>query len=1110
MKYTSLCLFFLLSLTDATRAQEWLKDVHQHQLNFYQIQKKFYKQLKEEAKKATTTASKSEKEESDHELFKRWEYYYGPRVYPSGDLSLVSSNYHRFQEYLKQQNTNHSNKLHQLGLWTPVGPMGDQVGGNVGRLNFIRVKPGSATDFWVGSPAGGIWNSTNAGADWTIKNESLNITGCSDLAIDPSNTTIMYMATGDGDGGDTYSIGVYKSTDGGTSWNATGLSYQATDMVKIYRLLINPNNPQLLLAATSNGIFQTTNAALNWTKVSVNTVRDMEYKPNDPNTVYASGNSFYKSTNGGASWSPVTSGTPSSAARICIGVSAADPEYVYLLAANNTTFKGIYRSTNSGTSFTTRTTSPNMLGYSLTGNDSHGQAWYDLCIAVSPSNKDELVIGGVQIWKSTNGGTSFTCKTSWYGENGVAYCHADIHDLHYLNPNTIMAATDGGLFISTDGANTWEARNGKMNISQLYDIGVAKLNPNIILGGLQDNSSIMYNGNYWLRNNATGDGFVGFVDYSNINTMYSSSYYANFFRSENGGASWINTTSGLPSGNWKTDWQQDPQTPTTLYAGIREVYKSVNSGDNWSQLTAIGAIDEVVKFEVAPSNNQVIYVCYPGAIYKSTNGGNSWSVISNSLPVLANFSWIKVHPADANTAWVSYSGYTAGDKIVETKDGGSTWTNISNGLPNLPATCITYATGTNEGIYLGMDIGVYFKAKNQNTWSSFFNGLPNVSISDLEFHQASGKLRASTYGRGVWETDLEQSGALQPFVLFNSSKKVICAGNSVQFTDQSLNAPTSWKWTFNGGTPASSAAQHPSVTYPTPGKYEVKLRASNNNGSDSLVKLMYMEVTGVHNPPITEDFNSTAFPPPNWNLDDINQDGACWEYCNTTGSQGSSSCMRFDNFNIYPANAKDGIFMPRLNFNGMINPTLSFDLAYKYINANYSDSLIILLTEDCGLTYKKIFEKGGADLATVPGINDYNPFSPANNQWRNEKISLSAYAGKTDVGILFQNRGYNGQLLYIDKINLSDNNLVETTPGLLQLITLAPNPNNGSFTLKLHNGPAKDSYQIRVFNALGKLLAEDTREGQDFKKEFQLEEKGLYFIHVQSLHDSCTLKVLVQ
>jgi hypothetical protein len=836
--------FAQVSKTTITNPEDWVTLKNKPGANFYEIQKAFNEYWKD--KDITIKAI-------GYKPFKRWEYLVEPRVYPTGDLSVLGQNDANFKAFLSANPPSMtsgklvSSNSSQIAstTWTAIGPMGAMTGSatnglprKAGRDNFITFHPTVANTLWVGSPAGGLWKTTNNGTSWTTNTDNLTVIGCSDLAIDPTNANIMYLATGDGDAGDTRSTGVLKSTDGGNSWNATGLSNAVSNYFLIRRLIINPSNTQILMAATNAGIYRTANGGTNWTQVSTIDAYDLEFKPTDPNTVYATSNAaFYLSTNGGTSFTAISNGIPTTGAnRLAIAVTAADPNYVYVLRSNSSSaFGGLYRSVTSGTAFTVMSTTPDVLANSCAGTAGSGQGWYDLAIASSPLNQDEVVVGGVNHWRSLNGGSTWTNIGCWNSTiANPPYVHADIHDLEYTSTGTLYSANDGGIYYYN--GTSWPDITGTRNIAQMYRIGTSSLLPNKWITGHQDNGSNIYNGTTYAAS-YPGDGMDCFIDRTNDNNMFASTPNGGYVRSTNGGASWTGATSGLTGGTyWVSPWKQDPVTATTLYGSRLTLWKSTNLGVSWTTLAAIPgtAGQAVIEFAIAPSNNQVIYVIHGSTgIYKTTNGGTSWAAFNTGLPIAsAQAEFIAIDPTDDNNAWVVFSGYSAGNKVFVTTNGGTSWTNVSSNLPNLPANCIVYEPGSADRVYVGMDVGVYYKDNTGPNWTLYNNGLPNTPIHDMEISPANPtKLRAATYGRGVYEVDVVPP-AVPPASAFNYSG-TFCTGTPKVFSDVSTNSPTTWSWSVTpsaGVTINSSASQNPTVTITNAGTYTVTMVATNGAG----------------------------------------------------------------------------------------------------------------------------------------------------------------------------------------------------------------------------------------------------------------------------------------
>ncbi|MEN9999793.1 MAG: hypothetical protein RI922_2783 [Bacteroidota bacterium] len=1017
----------IIGLNFSGFTQDYVQMMRDPNVNFYDVQQAFNAYWE----------GKIIEKGKGYKAFRRWESYMAPRVYPSGNMTLPSQNYENYLQWENQQGAAGIPKS-VAGNWSFLGPTGKPAGGGVGRLNFVRFDPTNSNTLYVGAPDGGLWKSTNGGTSWTTNTDQLTVIGVSDIAIDPTNTQIMYIATGDGDAGDSYSTGVLKSTDGGTTWVATGLAWTASQGRTISRLLINPSNPQILMAFGSNGIWRTTNGGTTWTQpTGTFTCQDAEFKPGDPTVVYACGTTFKKSTDSGATWTAVTIPL-SGIGRLSMAVTSANAAYVYLLAANNTDngAKGVMRSTDSGATFTTRmtaTATTNILGWD-NGADAGGQGWYDLTIAASPTNADEVYTGGVNTWKSTNGGTSFTLNTHWTGSYSKPYVHADIHDIQYLpgSGTTVFACCDGGIFKTTNSGTAWSDISSNLCIAQQYRIGLSASNATLLVSGHQDNGTNKLNGTTWTQIYG-GDGMEGFIDRTSNTTMYASYVYGEYYRSTNSGTSWTAINTGLPFGGgggeeWLCAWHQDPTTATTLYAGGRSaLYKTTNSGTSWTAVGTPTGTGNVMEFVIAPSNNQIIYAIKSGtnAVSKSTNGGTSFTAVSTGLPTTVAPTCVTVSNTDPNIVFVTYSGYGAANKVFKSTNGGTSWTNISTGLPNIPVNTIVFQNGsTNDAVYVGTDVGVYYK-DNTTGWIAFNTGLPNVSVRDLEIYYPTSRLRCATFGRGTWDSDLYSAVAAVPVASFTASATTICVGQTVTYTNTSSGIPTSYAWTFAGGTPATSTATNPTVTYNTAGTYTVTLTATNGSGSNTLTQTNYITVVGGSGAslPLTEGFTSTTFPPTNWNVVNLDLGDTSWMRNPTVGfAPTAGNSMWFDNYEFNDAGNTDEMRTPKLDFQGLSSATMTFDVAYAAYDATYVDGLEVLISTDCGLTFTSLYSKTGSTVAAgnLPTAAATTAlFVPTAAQWRTETISLTPYVGLTNVTLAFRNLAGYGNSLYVDNINIS-------------------------------------------------------------------------------------------
>lgn len=751
---------------------------------FYDVQKSFKKEWKGRLREMAREKRRGEKEKEEaagYEVYKRWESYMAPRVYPSGNLTLPSTNYGNFTAWKNAYDASANvplSTIYNASNWTALGPVGSPSGPSpysrtgAGRVNFVKFDPTNSKTIYIGTPDGGLWKSTDAGTTWATNTDFLSVIGCSDLAIDPTNTKNMYLATGDIEG-DHVSVGVLKSTDGGATWNTTALSWQPSEGKEISKLVMNPSNPLIMIIATSDGIFRTTDGWATYKQTQCcEPLKDMKFKPGDPSTVYAAGDTFWKSTDNGVTWNQVTTGLPpANIQRIAIGVSAANPAYVYALIgkASDQSFLGMYRSSNSGTSFSVRSVSPNLMGYAPDGSDNGaGQAFYDLSIAVSPTNAEIVTTGGVNHWQSADGGTTWTNKSVW----DAGQIHADVHGLEYLpgSGTTIYSCNDGGFFISTDNATNWTDLSHNLTIGQVVGIGLsADISTNIV-DGEQDNGTNLKTASGW-TNIFGGDGGVCFIDYTNNNNIYVQYVEGDFNRSDDGGATTVQITNGLPEGSFDfySEWHEDPLNPNKLYvAGTPTLYGSINKGNNWSALGTPPGSGSITNFAIAPANTNIIYAVKQDAVSKSTDAGVTFTNITGALPADAAFSNVAVSSTDPNKVWVTYSGYSATEKIFKSTDGGVTWTNISTGLPNLPMNALVAVKGSAiDAVYLGADVGIYYFDNTLTSWAPFMTNLPHNAVRDLQIYYPTGKIRAATYGRSSWESNLYDPSPL-PTISYSS------------------------------------------------------------------------------------------------------------------------------------------------------------------------------------------------------------------------------------------------------------------------------------------------------------------------------------------------------
>lgn len=798
--------------------------------------------------------------------FKRWEYYQVMRMRPDGSRFSRAELWNAYQQVKKKTSIRS-----QAGSWQILGPVqqpannGTGQPNGMGRINALAYDPTNPLRIWAGAASGGLWVTSDGGQSWTGLSDTLPTLGVSSLAVDPINPSIVYMGTGDRDHGDAPGVGVMKSYDGGFNWI---MSNNGMGNRVVGALLIHPNNPAILLAATNAGIFRSVDSAATWTLTSsASNFKDMVFHPTNPNIVYAaSGGNFFRSVNNGQSWSPVSNGLPGGN-RGVIGVSPHTPDMVYFLLTNQQTFKGMYRSLDAGLSFTMRSDSPNIMGYSPTGSDQSGQSWYNLAIAVDPDNANTVYAGGVNVWKSNDGGVNWQINSHWYGAGGIPAVHADCHYLGYAPNGRLYSGNDGGVHYTDNGGNTWTEISSGLAVSQIYKLGQSAKVRDQVMTGYQDNGSAIYLGTGWLTV-AGGDGMECAVNYANPDRTYGTYYYGSLFRlyqNSYEGTIGENGSNGInESGAWVSPFILHKTDPNTLFLGMSSVWRSTNANAPnpqsviWQNIAPNTGGSNMLALEQSSADPDLLYASkYNSSFFRCDNVNDASPVFINLTSQLPHSGLVKAiatHPTQPGTLWIIQDR-----KVFRSDNRGTTWTDITGNLPDIPLNTLVYYRRAVDGLYLGTDLGVFYRDYHTGDWMPFSNGLPyTAEITELEIwydtlNGSTDRIRASTYGRGLWESGLYET---YPMSQFHASKTFIPKGCAIKFTDMSGGIPTEWFWRFEGGTPATSTLQHPQhIIYDTAGIFSVSLFVRNSIGEDSLLKTSYITVSDTLLPNVGFTYN---------------------------------------------------------------------------------------------------------------------------------------------------------------------------------------------------------------------------------------------------------------
>jgi PKD repeat protein len=418
--------------------------------------------------------------------------------------------------------------------------------------------------------------------------------------------------------------------------------------------------------------------------------------------------------------------------------------------------------------------------------------------------------------------------------------------------------------------------------------------------------------------------------------------------------------------------------------------------------------------------------------------------------------------------------YNGGD-IYMSSDTGITWADVTYNYPYaLDIEGIVHDKYTSDqSIFIANTGGVYFRNSGLSSWEDYSTGLPTVAdIQGLDaFNDGSpsSRLRAQFYGRGMWEAPINTINKTVA-ANFASDIQYVCDGRQVHFSDSSYNNPTYWNWSFPGGNPSSSTQQDPVVTYSQSGTYPVTLTAGNNNSSDTKNRISYITVYALDSMPVSEGFEEPIFPPANWTNYDGGGDSVVWEQCSYGAYGTSTQSMFFDNYSYNETGlTKSMQFATDLrDFDSVL---LTFDVAYQTLQ-NYSDSLEVTISTDCGQTFQRIYIKGGNTLATAPHLDSPSaPFFPTPNQWRTDSVNLAAYSHQSGILLSFNNISGYGTDLYVDNINLHGS--MSVLPNGINMLTSAngtisiyPNPTKGLLTLSW-SGINDDNINVSVYDIVG-------------------------------------------
>jgi photosystem II stability/assembly factor-like uncharacterized protein len=758
----------------------------------------------------TEQKNNKEYEESSTGALESMQWLSQIRAYP--DVDIPAEKFYQAFEYSKNNLPEIESDNINVDNWVSLGP--NNVGG---RSLCAAVHPVDTAVIFMGSASGGLWKTTTGGlgaSAWTLINTGYPSLAVSSIAIDSTNPNTMYIGTGENYGYQysvnngvnirvtrgMYGIGILKTTDGGTTWTKA-LDWSYNNQRGVWKVIINPKNPNIVYAATSEGVYKSYNAGANWTQVlNYLMAMDLLFNTVDTTTLYVSvGNlssdvpnanvGIYKSSNSGISWTKLSGGLPSTwSGKTTLQMYKGNPNYIYANIANDvTSYIGYYKSTNAGLNWTVGSTSIQL------GN----QGWYNQAHLVKSNDPNAILVGTVNVEKSLNGGASFTTKTNWNawitgatppgepeGGNATNFVHADVHfyETNPKDPNKIYAISDGGMYRSNDFGETFYSCNGGYITTQFYaSLGQSYTDSIFCLGGLQDNRAVFYQGTTAWYKTFVGDGFCSAVNSQNDSICYTEYAWGQIYRSFNGGESWSNLSNPPNSGDESYYCFCAPfvvcrTNPLIMYVGGTSIYKSTNgNGTNWQGPYGSFGGRKILSLACSNNSTDTLYcgVIPPtigstlrASIFKSVNGGTVWIEIADTNVLPNRYPTdIHINSANSNIVYVTYGGFSSGH-VYKTTNGGGNWINITGSLPDLPYHCIVTDPLYPQNIYVGNDLGVYVTTNNGAVWNEFRAGMPYAIVFDLTIVNANRKLRATTHGNGIWQRSLtEIIGSSQPVLI---------------------------------------------------------------------------------------------------------------------------------------------------------------------------------------------------------------------------------------------------------------------------------------------------------------------------------------------------------
>jgi photosystem II stability/assembly factor-like uncharacterized protein len=1035
--------------------------------------------------------------------YKKWRRFVDPYIQADGHYVLPDA------QVAVEQRESWMRKHQQeakSGNWSLLGPVtsyrtNGEVSGQQTNIYSLDQSLSHPNVLYAGTEPGEIYRSDDEGQNWRniCLNDPLTIsTGIDAIKIHPTNPDLVLAASG------SY---LFRTTNGGDTWDLIMIGFARAGEIAFV-----PSSPDVVLMAAFDGVYRSINAGQDWDLVSPGKAWDLKLNTANDSIVYVAKSNatgklseFYISEDMGQTFAIQTNGwhTSTDSGRndggVRLAVTEADPNrvYAYLIGESKTDdsgFIGLYRSDDGGHTWVLPNGpaggpyNENHINLAVANTSwNYHQGYYNCALMCSNSNADEILVGGLSLYKSYDAGASFTAIAG-YASNTYDL-HVDMQDFRSIG-NVSWITTDGGIYRSTDFFNSdaYTVRMTGIHGADYWGFGQG-WNEDVTVGGLYHNgvhSSFDVWGQGDFLQLGGGEPASGYVNPGEGRRVYSTQLGGRILPLEIG-----EEVTGFQFGinpnesYWgveSSELEFDPRTYSTAYTGKdHQLWKSTDLGITFNLVHAFGANENsrITYIEIAWSNPDVMYVCQQmssgnlGKLWKTTDGGENWTTLS--LPVGSNTRkmLVQVDPEDENNVYIAFQSTGNGQRVYKSTDGGQSWTNWTTPtLDGQNAKYITYCAGTDGGVYYATNYSIYYRNNNMEDWEHFADGLPveiNSNIARIFYRDS--KIRLASYGKGIWESPLYEmpSHPIAQISVDRLVDSVQCEIAPFHYVDHSIvnHNGTTWQWEFQGGEPATATGLEADVMYSDPGTYLTILTVTDILGNED-VDSLYINVGQYEALPVlAEDFEG-SFPPNNFVV--VNSDqGITWQGIMDIGGFGASdAAMMINNFDYNAAGQEDDIqvLLDMSNMEG--NAMLSFDVAYTLWGGNYSDSLEVLISTDCGANFASLYFRGGEELATRPAYTD--PYFPAADEWRTDSLDLTNYIGNESVLLAFRNHTGFGNNLFVDNINLTAEQIVAIQEAVSENdVEVFPNPLRSGNPLNIvANG--SDELWIDIYSANGKMI----------------------------------------